>query len=145
MKLSRRVARFNKLINNRVQRPYSWVLPPWSVIVHRGRRSGRLYRTPVLAFRHGDEMIIALLYGEESDWLRNLRAGSGQLVRGGRTYAISGAPRLVETSSADDLLAGLPAPARRYCRLADKQVVLALGERRPGFGPGPLRRRGGSG
>jgi deazaflavin-dependent oxidoreductase (nitroreductase family) len=142
MKLSRRVARFNKLINNRVQRTYSWVLPPWAVIVHRGRRSGRLYRTPVLAFRRGDEMIVALLYGEESDWLRNLRAGAGQLVRNGHTYAITGAPRLVDTGAAGELLADLAPPARAYCRLADKQVILGLGERRPGFGPGPLRPRG---
>lgn len=51
MKLSRRVARFNKTVNNRVQGLYAWLLPPWAVILHRGRRSGRSYRTPLLAFR----------------------------------------------------------------------------------------------
>src|SRR5947209_1283847 len=71
MKFSRRVARFNKLINNRVQGVYAWLLPPWAVIHHRGRRSGRPYRTPLLAFKRDHTVIIALLYGEESDWLRN--------------------------------------------------------------------------
>ncbi|TML37158.1 MAG: nitroreductase family deazaflavin-dependent oxidoreductase [Actinobacteria bacterium] len=134
MKLSRRVARFNKAINNRVQGVYAWILPPWVVILHRGRRSGRPYRTPVLAFRRGRTLIVALLYGEESDWLRNLRAGDGRVVRGGRTYELS-SPRVVETSAAAEL-ARLSPPARAYCRLADKQVILEVGERVPGFGRG---------
>jgi deazaflavin-dependent oxidoreductase (nitroreductase family) len=135
MKLSRRVARFNKLVNNRVQGTYAWLLPPWAVILHRGRRSGRPYRTPVLAFRRDQTLIVALLYGEESDWLRNLRASGGEVVRGGRTFTVKSAPRVVDTSDAVEL-ASLSPPARAYCRLADKQVLVELGERRPGFGPG---------
>ena len=133
MKLSRRVARFNKTINNRLQGTYAWLTPPWAVILHRGRRSGRHYRTPVLAFWRDSTLIIALLYGEESDWLRNLRASGGEVVRGGRAFKLEGAPRVVDTSAASEL-SGLPAPARAYCRLADKQVLLQIGERRPGFG-----------
>ena len=135
MKLSRRVARFNKLINNRVQGIYAWILPPWAVILHRGRRSGRPYRTPLLAFRRDRTLIIALLYGEESDWLRNLRAGGGRVVRAGRTYELS-APRVVDTTAAAAELSRLSAPARAYCRLADRQVMVEIGERLPGFGRG---------
>jgi deazaflavin-dependent oxidoreductase (nitroreductase family) len=134
MKLSRRVARFNSTINNRLQGVYAWLLPPWAVILHRGRRSGRSYRTPVLAFRRDQTLIIALLYGEESDWLRNLYAGAGQVVRGGRTFALTGTPRVSDTRAATEL-SELSAPARAYCRLADKQVILELGESLPGFGP----------
>jgi deazaflavin-dependent oxidoreductase (nitroreductase family) len=134
MKLSRRVARFNKTINNRVQGVYAWILPPWMVILHRGRRSGRPYRTPVLAFRRDRLLIVALLYGEESDWLRNLAAGPGRAVRGGRTYELS-APRVVDTSAASEL-SRLSPPAREYCRLADKQVIFEIGARVPGFGTG---------
>ena len=53
MKLSRPVAHFNRVANNRIQGVYAWLVPPWAVILHRGRRSGRAYRTPVLAFRDG--------------------------------------------------------------------------------------------
>src|SRR5436309_16033281 len=134
MKLSRRVARFNSTINNRLQGVYAWLVPPWAVILHRGRRSGRSYRTPVLAFRRGQTLIIALLYGEESDWLRNLRAGAGQVVRGGRAFALTGAPRVTDTRATAEL-DKLPAPACAYCRLADKQVLLELGDPLPGFGP----------
>jgi deazaflavin-dependent oxidoreductase (nitroreductase family) len=133
MKLPRRVARFNKVVTNRVQGVYAWVLPPWAVILHRGRRSGRQYRTPVLAFRRGSTLIVALLYGDESDWLRNLTAGGGRVVRMGRTYELS-APQVVETSAATEL-ARLSPPARAYCELADKQAVAQIGERLPGFGP----------
>jgi deazaflavin-dependent oxidoreductase (nitroreductase family) len=134
MKLSRRVARFNRLINNRIQGGYAWLVPPWAVIVHRGRRSGRRYRTPLLAFKHDDHtLIVALLYGEESGWLRNLRAGDGQVIRAGRTFPLTN-PRVVNTAEAAELSALWP-PARWYCRLAEKQVILQTGERQPGFGP----------
>jgi len=135
MKLSRRVARFNKAVNNRVQGVYAWIVPPWAVILHQGRRSGRAYRTPVLAFKQDRTLIVALLYGEESDWLRNLTAaGGGHVVRIGRTFELSG-PRVVETGAAAEL-ARLSPIARAYCRLADKQVLAEIGERVGGFGPG---------
>jgi deazaflavin-dependent oxidoreductase (nitroreductase family) len=135
MKLSRRVARFNKIVNNRVQGVYAWLVPPWAVILHRGRRSGRSYRTPLLAFRQDGTLIIALLYGEESDWLRNLRAaGGGHIVRMGRTFELR-EPRVVDTSEATEL-SRLSPLARAYCRLADKQVLAHLGQRIGGFGPG---------
>jgi len=137
MKLSRRVARFNKLINNRVQGVYAWLLPPWAVILHRGRRSGHRYRTPLLAFKRDGTLIIALLYGEESDWLRNLRAGTGHVIRGGRTFRV-GAPHVVDTRDAE-LLTKLSPMARAYCGLADQQVILQIEGRQSGFGP---RRRG---
>ena len=80
MKLSRGVARFNKRVTNRIQGLYAWLVPPWAVILHRGRRSGRQYRTPLFAFRRGQILVIALLYGEDSEWLLNLRAGGGGLA-----------------------------------------------------------------
>jgi deazaflavin-dependent oxidoreductase (nitroreductase family) len=137
MKLSRRVARFNKRVTNRIQGLYAWLIPPWAVILHSGRHSGRQYRTPLFAFRRGRTLVIALLYGEESDWLRNLRAGGGYVIRAGRPFVV-GPPELVETTDAAPLLARLSPPERAYCRLAEKLAVLELEERLPCFG-----RRGG--
>ena len=94
MKLSRGVARFNKRVTKRIQGLYAWLVPPWAVILHRGRRSGRQYRTPLFAFRRGRTLVIALLYGEESEWLRNLRAGGGHVIRAGRTFVV-GPPEVV--------------------------------------------------
>ena len=131
--LSRRVARFNKAINNPIQRQYAWLLPPWAVIVHRGRKSGRVYRTPLDAFRKGDTLAIVILYGEHSDWIRNLLAGGGEVVRGGRTYDLLD-PRVISVTDAGP---EIPAPARFVGRASGKLLVARLGEAKPGFGRGP--------
>jgi deazaflavin-dependent oxidoreductase (nitroreductase family) len=134
MKLSRGAARFNERVTNRIQGLYAWLLPPWAVILHRGRRSGRPYRTPLFAFRRQQTLVIALLYGHESDWLRNLQAGGGHVVRGGRTYVVA-PPEVVDTRVSDELLARLSRPERAYCRLAEKLATLELGAQLAGFGP----------
>lgn len=87
MRFRRRLAHFNKSVTNRVQGQWAWLLPPWAVVLHKGRRSGREYRTPVMALLRGGQLKICVLYGTESDWVQNLlAAGGGEVVRCGRTY-----------------------------------------------------------
>jgi deazaflavin-dependent oxidoreductase (nitroreductase family) len=50
-------------------------------IRHVGRRSGRTYITPVSARRSGDRVLIALTFGNQSDWARNVRAAGGGSIR----------------------------------------------------------------
>lgn len=60
-----------------------------SVVRHVGRRSGKAYATPVTAVRHDDSFLIALPYGERTDWLKNvLAAGSAAIVINGHTYEV---------------------------------------------------------
>jgi deazaflavin-dependent oxidoreductase (nitroreductase family) len=60
-----------------------------SVVRHVGRRSGRSYQTPVVAVEHDDSFLIALPYGERTDWLKNVLAkGSATLVTDGCTYEV---------------------------------------------------------
>jgi deazaflavin-dependent oxidoreductase (nitroreductase family) len=60
-------------------------LPGFAIVSHVGRESGRPYRTPVNAFRTDSGYIIALTYGSESDWVKNvLVAGSCELQTRGR-------------------------------------------------------------
>ena len=60
-----------------------------SVIRHVGRRSGQTYETPVIAARHEDKVLIALPYGERTDWLKNvLRKGSAAIVTSGHIYQV---------------------------------------------------------
>ena len=68
------VARFNRHATNRVTGHIAGWLPGFAIVVHTGRRSGRIYRTPVNAFRGGGGYRIALTYGAESDWVRNVMA-----------------------------------------------------------------------
>lgn len=53
---------------------------PWGYIEHVGRRSGRVYRTPVLPTFVGEFAYIPLPYGPNVDWARDVRmAGTCRL------------------------------------------------------------------
>lgn len=57
-------------------------MPPLATLVHVGRRSGKEYRIPVMAFPTDDGFAFALTYGPKVDWVRNvLAAGHCRLVR----------------------------------------------------------------
>lgn len=48
---------------------------------HRGRRSGRAYVTPVTARPVDDRFLVALTFGSQSDWCRNVLAAGGCTLR----------------------------------------------------------------
>jgi len=75
--LPRGLGRFNRHVTNRVLPPVLLRLPGYGTVVHVGRRSGRTYRTPALAFRRGDRLTFALTYGPTTDWARNVEAAGG--------------------------------------------------------------------
>lgn len=73
-----------------------------------------------------------MLYGDQSDWVRNVIAGGAQVVRGGRTFELV-QPRVTSVEDAG----AVPAAARAAGRLSGKLLVAELGARVDGFGPGP--------
>ena len=75
---------------------------PLAELQHVGRRSGRRYRTPLLAFRDGDAVTIALTYGSDVDWLANVRAAGGGRLRLGSTTIELGPPRGLDTQCGMD-------------------------------------------
>ncbi|MGH8873439.1 MAG: nitroreductase family deazaflavin-dependent oxidoreductase [Acidimicrobiia bacterium] len=95
MPLPRTLALFNRVVTNRITRPLATLLPGLAVIAHRGRVSGKEYRTPVNAWLDDESAIVALTYGHDVDWLKNLRAAEGgAIVSQGKTYQV-GAPVLI--------------------------------------------------
>src|SRR5262249_36635662 len=74
MPLPHTLARINRHLTNRVLGPLAPYLPGFGVVVHRGRRSGRAYRTPVNVFLRPGGAVVALTYGPETDWVRNVLA-----------------------------------------------------------------------
>lgn len=97
----RTIARFNKHVTNRVQRAWAPRLRHAAVIEHVGRKSGRCFQTPVMAFVEDGTVTVVLNYGVNSDWVRNVRAaGSAVVVHRGNRFRLSD-PRLVSTGSAD--------------------------------------------
>jgi deazaflavin-dependent oxidoreductase (nitroreductase family) len=64
------------------------------LIHHRGRRSGREFTTPVNVFRAADGYVVALTYGVESDWVKNvLAAGGCEIVTRGQRIQLTN-PRI---------------------------------------------------
>lgn len=74
------LARFNRVVTNRLTRPLARRLPGFAVVRHVGRRTGRPYRTPVNMFRSADRYLIALTYGADRDWVKNVLAAGGCTV-----------------------------------------------------------------
>ena len=99
MPIPKVVGQWNKAGLNRLTRHIAPWMPGLGVIVHRGRRSGRRYETPVNVFSAGNDYIIALTYGPETDWVKNvLAAGSCELRTRGQTVSL-GSPRLFHDQS----------------------------------------------
>jgi deazaflavin-dependent oxidoreductase (nitroreductase family) len=74
--------------------------PIFAVVEHRGRRSGRRYEVPVAARRVADGFVIALAFGAQVDWHRNLVAAHGGTIRWrGDAYAVT-APEQIDAATA---------------------------------------------
>src|SRR5216683_4697167 len=71
------VAAFNLAVTNRITSLFAARLPGFGIVTHKGRKSGRIYRTPVNVFRAPDGFLIALTYGRESEWVKNVLADGG--------------------------------------------------------------------
>jgi deazaflavin-dependent oxidoreductase (nitroreductase family) len=118
-----RLARSNRRVGNRVVRPLSGRVPMWSLVEHVGRRTGTPYRTPVTMFTTSDGVAILLPYGENRDWVKNLRAaGGGRVTMTGRTFEVTD-PRIVPT---DEAVARMRAPWRRLLTAARVPSTLLL-------------------
>jgi deazaflavin-dependent oxidoreductase (nitroreductase family) len=65
------------------------VLPLYGVITHRGRRSGKVFRTPVVVRPTSDGFVVPMPWGEQTDWYRNVLAAGECVIRWkGRDYSL---------------------------------------------------------
>jgi deazaflavin-dependent oxidoreductase (nitroreductase family) len=84
------VARFNRVATNPITRQMATRVPGFGIVIHTGRKSGRRYRTPLNVFKVPDGFVIALTYGRNSEWVRNvLAAGHCELETRGLAYHCS--------------------------------------------------------
>jgi deazaflavin-dependent oxidoreductase (nitroreductase family) len=122
MPIPRTIGRWNKVGLNRITRHLAPWLPGFGVVIHRGRRSGRTYQTPVNVFPTTSGYVVALTYGPDSDWARNvLAAGGCQLRTRGHTVRLV-TPRLYH----DEQRRGIRPVERRILRLLDVADFLSL-------------------
>ncbi len=122
-----------------VMRPMTKVLNPLIVklagrphfrmaaqIQHVGRRSGRTYTTPVSARRTDDMVVIALTFGNQSDWARNVRSAGGGTIRiEGEDYDVT-QPQFMSRQEAKPLVEASFSPMNRagFRMLGIKQVMI---------------------
>jgi len=90
---------FTTNVFNRFSRLFAGRLPGFGILIYRGRKSGKDYRTPMNVFRRGNEYVFALTYGPDVQWVKNIvAAGECHLLTGGRTIRLIG-PRFVHDPS----------------------------------------------
>src|SRR5262249_49064763 len=110
------VPRGSALSTNPILGPLAGLAPPLAVVHHVGRKSGREYRTPVVAFRSDAGFVIPMTYGRDVDWARNItRARGCEVQQMGQRFKLR-RPRIVGFKAAEP---HLPALARPLVRAAD--------------------------
>jgi deazaflavin-dependent oxidoreductase (nitroreductase family) len=100
-----RIRQFNKaILNPRALKIAGSPSSNYASIKHVGRRSGQAYTTPVVALPFRDGFIIALPYGADVDWCRNvLAAGKCTLTWHEQEYPLE-RPELLERAEATKAL-----------------------------------------
>lgn len=121
--LPRALARINRRVVNPIQLRWAGVIPGHGIVEHRGRRTARRYRTPVLVFRGSGVFWMIVGYGVRSDWVQNLLAAGGADLEHRREHFAVSDPRLLRRG---DELAAAPLALRLFARLARVEAVLRV-------------------
>jgi deazaflavin-dependent oxidoreductase (nitroreductase family) len=109
--------RVNRMFTNPLMGIVAWLVPPLAVVHHVGRRSGRHYRTPVVAFPTAKGFVIPMIYGRDVDWGRNIKEAHGcELQRVGRRFRLRN-PRIVDGDAAYPHLPAAVRPPLRAAKL----------------------------
>ncbi len=96
---------FNKYILNHFTLLFAESkIGPFSILVHKGRNSGKIFHTPVVATYIGDMVIIPLSYGDQVDWLRNILAAGGCEIVHRKDRLKAGNPEVIHASEAINYL-----------------------------------------
>jgi deazaflavin-dependent oxidoreductase (nitroreductase family) len=112
-----------------------------SVVRHVGRTSGREYQTPVHAVATADGFAVALPYGSDSDWVKNVRAqGTAVIVNDGSEYRV-GHPVLVPLRVAEDSFSPRDRRAHRLFGVTECLTVRRLAAQEPASRAGGSARR----
>jgi deazaflavin-dependent oxidoreductase (nitroreductase family) len=102
-------------------------MPAYAVIEHRGRRSGRVYATPVAARPITGGFVVPMAFGEQADWFRNVVAAGECVIRwNGTAYHVI-EPEIVDWATARqalNLVERMLAPlfANQFVRLRNAPV-----------------------
>jgi len=119
------LAKINIAFTNRITGLFAGWLPGFGILTHGGRKSGKVYRTPINVFRASNGFIIALTYSSQSEWVKNvLAAGGCDLETRGKKYQLS-APKVV----GDPTRRRFPIPVRIVLKLVGADEYMELSTR----------------
>lgn len=97
---------------NPLTRPIAAWVPGFAILRYVGRKSGRVYRTPINVFRREGDYIFGLTYSSDVQWVKNvLAAGTAELEQRGRIIKLRD-PRLF----VDPRASLMPLPVRLFLR-----------------------------
>jgi deazaflavin-dependent oxidoreductase (nitroreductase family) len=123
MHLPRFMRSVNRVFTNPLMGTFAWLVPPLAIVHHVGRKSGRSYRTPVVAFPSATGFVIPMTYGRDVDWARNMvKARGGQIAQMGRRFQVRN-PRIVGFKNAESSLPAIVRPALRAADFPGYVVV----------------------
>jgi len=101
--------------------------PGWAVVHHRGRRTGRALSVPVALTTTPDVFVINLPWGAGTNWVRNVLAADGCVVRWKGVDHVMTRPELIDEATARPYYGRVTwAIARRFFA-ADAWLVLHRG------------------
>ena len=116
------LAKINIVFTNRITSLFAAWLPGFGILTHIGRKSGKVYRTPVNVFRAPNSFIIALTYSSRSEWVKNvLAAGGCELRTRGKSHHLS-VPKVVR----DSTRGRFPFPVRIVLRVVGADEYMEL-------------------
>ena len=96
---------------------------PFSIIEHVGRKSGKPYQTPIIAIPSAGSFVLALTYGPEVDWYRNvLAAGRCKILWHQQEYVIDE----IESLGVEQALPYFPWFERRVLKLVGIQDFVRM-------------------
>ena len=116
MPIPKWIARMNRFVTNPLARIVAGWAPGFAIVRHRGRKSGKTYSTPVNIFEvegQGGGFVIALTYGADVDWLKNVMAAGSCTVRYRRRKIDLTDPVFIGTAEGMELM---PAIVKRILR-----------------------------
>jgi deazaflavin-dependent oxidoreductase (nitroreductase family) len=116
------LAKINIAFTNRITSLFAGWLPGFGILTHVGRKSGKVYRTPVNVFRAPSGFIIALTYSSQCEWVKNvLAAGGCEIKTRGKKYQLS-TPKVVR----DPSRRRFPLPVRFVLRIVGADEYMEL-------------------
>jgi deazaflavin-dependent oxidoreductase (nitroreductase family) len=116
------LAKINIVFTNQITGLFAGWLPGFGILTHVGRKSGKVYRTPINVFRTPSGFIVALTYSSQSEWVKNvLAAGGCELKTRGKKYQLS-SPRVVRDSTRERF----PIPVRLVLRVVGAHEYMEL-------------------